>query len=162
MTRSRLDKLDPYQKTLLIYYEEEVMGEAYFKVLARHYDGAGGGEKMQLLAQVERRAAEAMEPLLQKYGLNPRDDAVLFEQGAAEAKEEKRSWPEFMDHMVTRYPAYVDEFKALERLAPEVDLPALEILTQHEVVAIEFAEKESAGDEDSVEPLLRYLEPGAI
>jgi hypothetical protein len=43
-------------------------------------------------------------------------------------------------------------------MAPEGDLYALNTLTAHEVVAIEFAEKELAGDPDSVAPLRRYLQ----
>jgi len=158
MTRSDLDGLNLYHKTLLVYYEEEIMGEAYFNGLARLYANAGAREKLILLAQVERRAAEAMEPLLRKYDLKPRKETVLLELGTAQAEKEKRSWPEFVEYMIKRFPAYIDDFEGLERLAPKVDLPPLKVLTEHEVVAIEFAEKEFSGDEDSTAPLHRYLE----
>ena len=59
--------------------------------------------------------------------------------------------------MSVRYPGYIDDFERLERMAPEEDIPALKILTEHEVVAIEFANREIAGDPDSVAPLRRYL-----
>ena len=36
--------------------------------------------------------------------------------------------------------------------------PALKLLTQHEVAAIEFAGREVAGEADSAAPLHRYLE----
>jgi dimethylamine/trimethylamine dehydrogenase len=162
MTSENPSEPGSYLKTLLDYYEEEVMGEAYFNGLAVRYDDAGGGEKMRLLAQVEHRAAGFMEPLLEKYGLRSRDEATLFELGAAQAKKEKRDWPEFLNHMVTRYPAYVDDFENLERLAPDEDVPALKFVTDHEVVAIEFAEKEIAGDDKSTAPLRRYLETGNV
>ena len=48
---------------------------------------------------------------------------------------------------IDTYPAYVDDFENLERMAPNVDLPPLKILTLHEVVAIEFAEMEIAGND---------------
>ncbi len=67
------------------------------------------------------------------------------------------SWTEFVRYMIARYPAYVDEFEGLERMAPEEDLPALKVLTHHEVVKIEFAHKEIAGDADSTAPLREYL-----
>jgi dimethylamine/trimethylamine dehydrogenase len=162
MTSENPSEPGSYLKTLLDYYEEEVMGEAYFNGLAIRYDDAGGGEKMRLLAQVEHRAAGVMEPLLEKYGLRSRDETTLLELGMAQAKDEKRNWPEFLNHMVTRYPAYVDDFENLERLAPDEDIPALKILTEHEVVAIEFAEKEIAGDGNSTAPLKRYLETGNV
>ena len=148
-----------YLKTLLKYYEEEVMGEAYFHELAEHTRGAAERGKLLLLAEVERRAAEVVRPLLDRHGLAPRDAAVLETLGAAHAERHRNySWMEFMAYMIARYPAYVVEFEALERLAPEDDLPTLKLLTHHEVVAIEFANKEIAGDPDSLAPLREYLD----
>lgn len=51
-----MPSLDAYLRTLLLYYEEEIIGEAYFHGLARHFDER---EKIVLLARVERRAATA-------------------------------------------------------------------------------------------------------
>ncbi len=62
------------------------------------------------------------------------------------------------DHLVFRDPAYLDEFEALERLAPDDDMPALKLLTHHEVVAIDFADKEIAGDPDSLASIREYLD----
>ena len=152
-------RLDTYRKTLLDYYEEEIMGEAYFDALAEHFDGEGERDKLRLLARVERCAAEAVRPLLHKHDLMPRDEPVLESLGEADvAAHQDYSWNEFMAYIVARYPGYLDDFDALERLAPEEDLPALKKLTQHEVAAIEFAGKEVAGDADSAAPLHRYLE----
>jgi len=67
------------------------------------------------------------------------------------------AWRDFMSYIVERYPGYLDDFKALEGMAPPEDLPALERLTEHEVVVIEFAKKELAGEANSTAPLLRYL-----
>ncbi len=54
----------PYLKTLLLYYEEEIMGEAYFYALAGQFDGTAEREKLALLAAVERRAADVVRPLV--------------------------------------------------------------------------------------------------
>lgn len=152
-----------YRKRLLSYYEDEVMGEAYFYGLARHFDGADEREKLARLAEVERRAADAVRPLLAKHGLVPRDDSVLKPLGEAHVERHRRySWAELMAHMVTRYPAYLEEFEALERLAPEEDRAALKILTHHEVVAIDFANREIAGDPDSLAPILQYLDDRTV
>ena len=100
-----------------------------------------------------------MVPLLEKYGLVPRDDAALESLGESHVEGHQHySWTEFVAYMIARYPAYIDDFEGLERLAPEDDLPALKLLTHHEVVTIEFAHKESAGDPDSEVPLREYLE----
>ena len=144
-----------YLKTLLSYYEEEISGEAYLYALAQHFDET---DKIHLLARIERRAAESIQPLLVKYGLEPRDESVLNREGRSYLEShESYSWPEFMEHIVKRYPGYLDEFHALEQMAPVDDLPALNILTDHEVAVIDFAKKEIAGDPASIRPLLQYL-----
>jgi dimethylamine/trimethylamine dehydrogenase len=62
-----------------------------------------------------------------------------------------------MTYIIKRYPGYLDDFKGLENMAPAEDLPALNILTDHEVAVIEFAKMELAGNPDSLLPLNRYL-----
>ena len=151
-----------YLKTLLLYYEEEIMGEAYFYALAGHFDAAAEREKLALLGAVERRAADVVRPLIDKHGLVPRDAAVLKTLGEASIDRHRHfGWRELMTYITTRFPAYLDEFDALEKMAPKDDLPVLKRLTYHEVVTIDFAHKEIAGDPDSVAPLRHYLDHGA-
>ena len=69
---------DKYLKTLLSYYEEEIEGEAYFYGLVDHFEEQ---DKLMLLARVERRAAESVVPLLEKYELIPRDESELKTRG---------------------------------------------------------------------------------
>lgn len=144
-----------YLPTLLSYYEEEISGEAYFYALAEHFKQR---DKMILLARIEREAARAVEPLLQKYGLVTRDESLLHELGRNSLKSHQSlSWAEFMQHIVERYPAYLDEFHALEAMAPTDDLPKLRRLTHHEVAVIDFASRELEGADDSLAPLMAYL-----
>ena len=150
------EPLTEYLETLLRYYEEEISGEAYFYALADHF---AERDKIILLAKTERVAAQAIEPLLQKYGLVPRDETDLKSQGRSYLElHQSYSWTEFMTYVAQRYPGYLVDFKALEQMAPAEDLPALNLLTEHEVAVIDFAEKELAGDPTSLTPLLRYLE----
>ncbi len=145
-----------YLDTLLRYYEEEISGEAYFYALADYFDER---DKMILLAKTERVAAQAIEPLLEKYKLVPRGESELKDLGQSYVElHQSYSWPEFLAYVVERYPGYLDDFAALEQIAPTEDLPALNILTDHEVAVIDFAEKELRGDPDSLTPLNRYLE----
>ena len=146
---------DKYLKTLLSYYEEEIEGEAYFYGLVNHFEEQ---DKLTVLAKVERRTAESVVPLLEKYGLVPRDESELRLQGESYVgRHASFDWFEFMTYMVNRYPGYLEDFTALERMAPEEDLYALSNLTDHEVAAIEFAKRELAGDPDSLAPLYDYL-----
>lgn len=145
-----------YLETLLSYYEDEISGEAYFYALADHF---AERDKIILLARIERVAAQAIEPLLEKYGLTPKDESVLKRQVRSYLElHQSYSWQEFITYIVDRYPAYLDEFKTLEQMAPNEDLEALNILTNHEVAVIDFAERELAGDPNSLTPLIQYLE----
>jgi len=84
-----------YLKTLLSYYEDEISGEAYLYALADHFDET---KKINLLARIERRAAESIQPLLEKYGLEPREESVLNREGQSYLEShESYSWPEFME-----------------------------------------------------------------
>jgi dimethylamine/trimethylamine dehydrogenase len=144
-----------YLDTLLRYYEDEIRGEAYFFALADYFEEY---EKMILLGKVERCAAEAVVPLLQKYGLTPRDESIIQTEGNRHLwGHENYTWVEFLNHIVDRYPGYLDDFHGLESMAPDEDLEALKDLTEHEVAAIDFAKKELAGDPGSMAVLLRYL-----
>ena len=146
---------DKYLKTLLSYYEEEIEGEAYFYGLVDHFEEQ---EKLTVLARVERRAATSVVPLLEKYDLIPRDASELKTRGESYVgRHASFDWFEFMTYIVKRYPDYLEDFTALKRMAPEEDLYALNILTDHEVAAIEFAKRELAGDPDSLAPLYDYL-----
>ncbi len=148
-----------YLEELLKYYEEEVMGEAYFYGLADHIGGAVEREKLALLAEVERRAADVARPLLEKHGLVPRDESVLKALSEADVERRRRySWADLMAYMAAKYPANLVYSEELERLAPEDDLPALKLLAQHQVVSIDFANKEIAGDPDSLASIREYLD----
>ena len=149
---------DKYLKTLLSYYEEEIEGEAYFYELVDHFEQQ---EKLTVLARGERRAAESVVSLLEKYELVPRDESELKTRGEGYVgRHASLDWFEFMTYIVNRYPGYLEDFTTLERMAPEEDLYALNNLTVHEVAAIEFAKRELAGDPDSLAPLYDYLDPG--
>ena len=148
-----------YLETLLLYYEEEIMGERYFIALSEHFAKPHQKEKMLLLAKVEKFAAEAILPLLSKYELVPRDSGLLKEIGKKGlTKVGHFSWEEFIDDIYINFPKYLVEFAELERMAPESDIGLLKILTNHEVAAIEFAKLEREGNLNSKEPLVRYME----
>ena len=147
-----------YLDTLLLYFEEEIIGEGYFLGLAKRFPDQDQREKMTYLAKVERCAANGVRPLLHKYGLKPRLDAELFECAKEDIEQSfSLGWKGLIDHMVESYPNYMPEFRALEAMAPNEDIASLRRLTAHEVAAIEFAKLEQAGDNNSLRPLQVYI-----
>lgn len=151
--------LDPnYLPTLLRYYEEEIAGETYFRELGAHFDSQTVRDKFELLAKVERHAASMVEPLLEKYQLTPRSAPELATSGRdSVGRHEDYSWDEFIAYILKRYPLYMDDFHNLENMAPDIDLPFLVALSDHEVAAIEFANLEHKGEPQSSVPLTDYL-----
>ena len=147
-----------YLETLLLYFEEEIMGEAYFYGLAEKFPLQKQKDKMILLAKVERHAAEAVRPLLKKHGLKARSESKLHQIGREDVEKSfSMGWEGYISYMVESFPKYMPEFLALEEMAPAEDKNELKILTEHEVAAIEFANLEKAGSAQSTEPLLKYL-----
>lgn len=149
-----------YLDTLTLYYEEEIEGEAYFAAIAAQLTDPDRCAKMQLMADVETYAAAAVLPLLDKHGLIPRRTRELHANGRRQAQTAATCWDALISGMRRSFPAYMDDFARLESMAPPADLPALKILTAHETAAINFLNREAAGDPDSAAPLRLYLETG--
>lgn len=146
-----------YLDTLVQYYEEEVEGEAYFAEAAKAYDDPLVREKLDLLAACERHAAEAVEPLVRKYGLTPKNAADLQDSGRKDAQGTEVNWAKMVAGMNETYPGYLDDFKGLEALGPSEDQQRLNFLTEHEVAAIAFLRLEAIDPANSVGPLKTYL-----
>ncbi len=147
-----------YEETLVAYFEEEIEGEAYFHALAEHFDEPGAAEKLHLMAEVERCAANTMLPLLARHGLKTCDEGMLREHARTRVgRDSERTWAGFVEHVADFYPTYIDDFEALEAMAPQQDLNLLERLTLHEHVTIDFAKLERDGVEDSSKPMRDYV-----
>lgn len=147
-----------YLDTLLLYYEEEVEGEAYFEALAGLADHPDHRDKLNILARVEQHAANATLPLICKYKLSPKDGATLSQSGQDQARRDNKPWADLLAEMARTYPAYVQDFLRLEAMAPPEDLPRLKLLTAHEIASIEFLDLELSGARESVAPMNAYLE----
>lgn len=146
-----------YLDRLRLYYEEEIEGEAYFAELSQRFPGRDQRRKLGLLARVERHAAGAMVPLIEKYRLSPRAPGDLRADGQAAARATPADWPALLAGMRDSYPGYVDAFRELEDMAPPEDRPRLAFLTRHELAALEFLALEATRPEHSSAPLTAYL-----
>ena len=149
-----------YLDTLTRYYEEEIEGEAYFYAIADRLEDPEEKRKMRMVAEVETYAAAAVEPLLKKYNLSPIPREELTATGRKQAADTPGDFAFFIAKWREEFPGYIDDFEGLEAMAPEEDVPLLKILTDHEHAAIDFLEKEAAGDPNSTAPMQHYLETG--
>ena len=148
-----------YRASLLDFFEEEVVGEAFFNTLAERFGTSDQRHKLSLLAQMERRVVETMRPLIEKYDLRPRADEPLHGIGRKEAERYiSATWHEFMARIVAEFPVFLEEFSALAAVAPVEDLSSLQAFDRHEIATIEFAKREIAGDPVSAATLVAFLE----
>lgn len=146
-----------YLDTLLLYFEEEIEGEAYFRQMSKLAKSPPEKERLRLLAEVERHAAEAVRPLIDKYHLHPRPTKDLAASGVSDANATEPDWKALLSGMRDTYPGYLADFRALEALGPPEDQDRLSFLTEHEVAALDFLDREEANDPRSTEPLKAYL-----
>ncbi|EAQ27427.1 hypothetical protein [Roseovarius sp. 217] len=146
-----------YLAKLLLYYEEEIEGEAYFDALARRFPDPAQHKRLMLLAEVERHAARGVAPLIAHYDLTPRSVESLTMSGHEQARRAPGTWAGLLDEMNRTYPAYLAAFEALEAMGPEADQTRLRFLTEHEVAALDYLALENAGAAQSYAPLVRYL-----
>ncbi len=154
---------DDYLPFLTRYLEEEIGGVAYFAALADRFSDPRHKEALRLLSEIEAAVVDAVDVLRRRHRLALRDESTLRAKGAAGAATAKyATWPAFVDHILTRFPDYIDEFAALEAVAPEADKPLLKPFTDHEIAAIRFAEREKAGDPGSLDELSAYLETSRL
>lgn len=148
-----------YEPFLTLYFEEEIMGESSFLTLQDCFPEPHQCEALELLSKIERQIAEAVRPLLKRHGLTPRPDAELHAIGFKDLdRYSAMTWRDFMENITVKFPEYIDEFAALARVAPDEDQEMLKPFTDHEIVGIQFAERELAGDKDSIAVLTKYLE----
>lgn len=155
-----------YLQLLLQYYEEEVMGAAYFTALAEQVEAGAYRAQFELLADVERAAARSVAGLLDKYALTARPAAELAAHGEADATAHAgMTWRGYLRFMTDTFPDFVVQFERLEALAPAADKAALRRLTEHEVVTIEYARRALSDDRRGASVLFGYLhdaEPAPI
>ena len=146
-----------YTQALVMSLEEEISGEVYFARLATFFSGRER-QALLMLAAVEAATAEAMRPLAVRRNLQVSNFAKLQAAGLAEADSRRNlSWAQLIAEMVSTFPAYVEEFECIERLAPADDRHVIQILIAHEVAAVSFAKLEANGDPDSLRPLEEFL-----
>jgi hypothetical protein len=147
-----------YAPTLKLFLEEEVLGDALFGTLASFHQGRAH-EALQLMAAIERAMVVALQPALDRHGLTLADLEGLREEGRSEAEAMRNmTWADFLDHIEADYPAFLDEFGQLLRLAPEADKADAQLLFDHEVALMDFAAAERQEAAGSLEILSSFLQ----
>lgn len=146
-----------FAPALQLFIEEEILGDALFDTLAGFHEGKAR-QALHLMARIERGVIAAMQPAIARHGLTLADPEDLYEEGRREAEAMRSmSWADFLSHVDEDYPAFLDEFQQLFRLAPEADKADTQLLLDHEVALMDFAAAERNSDTNSIEILTTFL-----
>lgn len=146
-----------YAPALQLVLEEEFLGDAFFDTLAGFHDGRAR-RALLLMSAIERGVIAAMQPAIARHGLTLADPEGLRQEGRREAEAMREmSWADFLTHVDEDYPAFLDEFQQLFRLAREADKADAQLLLDHEIALMDFAAAERNGDPNSIDLLAAFL-----
>lgn len=150
-------QFDSYQEALVVSYEEEIAGAAYFSRLADFHDGRAN-LALSLMADIETITARYLEPLILQCSLVVKSHEQLTLNGRQEAEIQKAvSWHDLVGRMADTYPVFVDEFEGIKLLAPVEDKEIMAVLIAHEVAALAFANAERMGQQYSTDHLHAFI-----
>jgi hypothetical protein len=152
-----------YLEGIRAAYEGELIGERLYREVARRREDVLERAKLDAIANVERLTNRRLRLIAVRLGIEP-SDALL--QAAIERRTKELAelaWPEFIARAVREWPPYIARFAALEPLAPAGDAVVIRQLVDHEVVLVEFAQREQSamGSVESLQVLQSYLERSA-
>ena len=117
----------------------------------------GKRAKLLDLVNLERRTAEKLSPLVERYGLGPFDHAAADAVGRAWAVRAE-SWDGMLQMLLNDLPEYVAAYDTLLNAAPVSDRSILEFLAAHERALLMFTEREAGRQSgDSLSDVHRLL-----
>jgi hypothetical protein len=133
---------ESFTKLLAWAYRGEVSGQELFAGLAATFTDHDHRAKLDALAALEREMAQALEPVLERYGVDRGDDDRSRERGRDNAAGVAAlGWSRFLEQFGPVTDAALDRYRTLAALAPDDD-PVFDLLIAHEVALQEFANAE--------------------
>jgi hypothetical protein len=148
-----------FTKLLARAYRGEISGEALFSDLSeRFHDQA---DKLRLLALLERKMAQALQPLLVRYGVDGGDDEHSRRTGHRSAvAASANDWPGFLRLFDAVTTDALDRYHELNESSSEGSgtLKEIALLIEHEEALRQFAQAEMEGFADrSLDPIRSVL-----
>ena len=150
---------EEFARLLVWAYRGELVGEAMFGALADAWAIEGRGEQMLVLAELERRMALALVPLLRRYSLDGGDDERSRRTGRESAAAiAGKGWDDFLKQSAPATDAALARYHRLRDLAPDPDR-VIDELIAHEEALQAYAVAEMIGDAGrSLEPVRAVIE----
>lgn len=134
-------------------YQGEVLGEAFFGLLAERESDAERRGQLEILALLERATRELAEPLFDRHHLD-RGDSAASRQAAAELADgvASLSWDEFLGSFEPVISQFLEKYRQLAATSSDdEDRLVAEAYVAHELALAAFVRR-SLGQEPG-EPL---------
>ncbi len=147
-----------YRDGILLAWQGEQWGKAFFERIAQATEDAGQRAKWEVLAELEEATGNRLLPLLDPDAERPSAEGYRALDAAVDTYA-KLSWTEALEQMVPVLDPAIERFEKLLEMAPNEDREAVQILVDHEVALKRFAERELAGDpRTSLDPVRAVIE----
>ena len=149
-----------YHQALIIAYEDEVGGAAYFRELTNIFTDVEKVEKLQVLVQLEKQTTDALYTLIKRHNLTTQPKEHVSNKAIFEAKQtaKGKTWDDLLKGFAHEFPPYIDEFKECLSLAPYEDRAILQQTIEHEVALVEFVEQELKNSSNSLDCINNHIE----
>ncbi len=128
-------------------YQGEVLGEAFFALLAEREPEDPPAAKWRLLERLERHVKGRLRGELERRGIDATEDRAKVDEGRAGAAIlGAMPWEERLGAFQKAVRSFVAEFEAAAKAAPADLNEITEFVLEHEQALLSFAERELAGE----------------
>ena len=140
-------------------YQSEVLGEQLFLALVAVARNEREKYHFGTFLQLESETKVRLRPFLGKYGLEFVESADSRDQIAAFIPVyEDNNWHEFLAQLQPTVEFFVTRFQQIAKAGPAEDRDILESMVRHEESFLHWIEKETAGEEGSLDLAISQLQ----
>ncbi len=127
-------------------YQGEVLGEAFFALLAEREPEPEPAAKWRLLERLERHVKGRLRAELARRGIDTDESRVKIEEGRAAATGlGALPWTQRVEAFANAVRGFVAEFETSAAAAPDDLKEVADFVLEHERALLSFAERETAG-----------------
>ena len=139
-------------------YQSEVLGEQVFLALMAVARNEREKYHFGTFLQLESETKIRLRPLLQKYHIEFVEEPASGEQvGGFVALYKESSWFDFLGALQPLISQYLAQFQEIANAGPAEDQGILQSMITHEESFVHWIEKETAGEEGSLDAAIGQL-----
>jgi hypothetical protein len=140
-------------------YQSEVLGEQAFLALIAAAKNEREKYHFGTFLQLESETKVRLRPFLQKYGMKFVEEPGSGEQVAGFiALYQNNSWLDFLAALKPLIDQFLARFQEISNAGPAEDQDVLQSMIKHEKSFVHWIEKETAGEEGSLDAAISQLQ----